>query len=186
MVQRGDLRREWLRVARVHARTLAWIAWYTGRVRGADQLPGPPLGEWLLHVLKARVAIVCGRGVRSELAGEVLTLAAAQGWVAGDDGPFAALVVLQVLGAGDVSEDVGGFAGRVVPGGLVIELGHPPTVRPWHVWRWLRAGRPLRTAAELRAQAWLGFGLYAVEQWAPVDLPRVLVTCGQRRAIPRA
>jgi hypothetical protein len=42
------------------------------------------------------------------------------------------------------------------------------------------AREPLRTAAELRAQAWLGFGLYAVEQWAPVDLPRVLVTCGQR------
>jgi hypothetical protein len=39
------------------------------------------------------------------------------------------------------AEDVGGFAGRVVPGGLVIELGHPPTVRPWHVWRWLRAGQ---------------------------------------------
>jgi len=45
--------------------------------------------------------------------------------------------------------------------------------------------RPVRMAAELRAQAWLGFGLYAVEQWAPVDLPRVLVTCGRRRATPQ-
>ena len=39
---------------------------------------------------------------------------------------------------------------------------------------------------ELRARAWLEFGLYGVEQWAPVDLPRLLVTCGRRRAIPGA
>lgn len=165
---------------------VATSLWYTVRMRGADQLPGPPLGEWLLHVLKAQVAIVCGQGVRSELSGEVLGLAAGQGWVAAGEGPFSALVVLQVLGGGEVTENVEGFAGRVVPGGLVIELAHPPTVRPWHVLRWLRAGRPLRTAAELRAHAWLEFGLYAVEQWAPVDLPRVLVTCGRRRAIPQA
>jgi hypothetical protein len=42
----------------------------------------------------------------------------------------------------------------------------------------------MRSAAELRARAWLEFGLYGVEQWAPVDLPRLLVTCGRRRAIP--
>ena len=39
-------------------------------------------------------------------------------------------------------------------------------------------------AMELRARAWLGLGVYAVEQWAPIDLPRVLVTCGRWRAIP--
>jgi len=153
-------------------------------VRGADQLAGPPLGEWLLHVLRAPVAIVCGRGVASEISGEVLTLAAAQKLCEAGDGPFAALVVLQVLGAEDVAEDVREFAGRVVPGGLVIEVGHPPGLRPWHLLRLLRR-RPVRMAAELRAQAWLGFGLYAVEQWAPVDLPRVLVTCGRRRATPQ-
>lgn len=152
-------------------------------MRGADQLPGPPLGEWLLHVLRARVAIVCGRGVRSELAGEVLSLAAAQGWCAAGEGPFAALVTLQVLGSEEVAADVGQFAGRVAPGGLVIEVGHAPPIRPWQVWRLWR--RPLRAAAELRAQAWLGFGLYAVEQWAPVDLPHVLVTCGRHRTAPR-
>lgn len=158
-----------------------------GRVRGADQLPGPPLGEWLLHVLRVRgVAIVCGRGVRSDLSGEVLTLAAAQGWVAASgEGPFAALVVLRVLGTEEVGAEAERFAEQVVPGGLVIELGHPPALRPWHIWKLLRA-RPLRGAAELRAAAWLGFGLYGVEQWAPIDLPRVLVTCGRRRAIPRA
>ena len=40
-------------------------------MRGADQLPGPPLGEWLLHVLRARVAIVCGRGVKSAVVSNI-------------------------------------------------------------------------------------------------------------------
>ncbi|MFY0537394.1 hypothetical protein [Nannocystis pusilla] len=33
---------------------------------------------------------------------------------------------------------------------------------------------------------WLGHGCYAVEQWAPIDTPRLLVTCGRVRAIPGA
>jgi hypothetical protein len=134
------------------------------------------------------VAVVCGPAVRPELAGQVLTLAAGQGWVSAKEAPeeCAAAVVLQVLGTEVVSADAADAASRVTPGGLVIELGHPPRLRPWQIWRWLRARRSPRPAAELRAQAWLGFGLYAVEQWAPVDLPRVLVTCGRRRAIPRA
>lgn len=155
-------------------------------MRGADQLPGPPLDEWLVHVLRgaSRVAVVMGREVRAELAGPVLALAAARGW-GGSGEDVAALVTTRVLGDAVVAEEVARAAGTVVAGGLVIELGHAPGLRPWQLWRRLRMRRGPRGAAELRAEAWLGFGLYAVEQWAPVDMPQVLVTSGRRRAVPR-
>lgn len=157
-------------------------------MRGAEQLPGPPLDEWLVHVLRdaPRVAVVIGRGVRAELGGPVLALAAARGWGRSGD-EVDALVATQALGDAEVAEEVGRAAATVAPGGLVIELGHAPGLRPWQFFKQmlLRRRRGPRGAAELRAQAWLGFGLYAVEQWAPVDLPRVLVTSGRRRAMPR-
>jgi hypothetical protein len=156
-------------------------------VRGADQLPGPPLDEWLVHALREtpRVAVVMGRAVRSELAGPVLALARLRGW-GGADEDASALVTTRVLGDVEIADEVARAAATVVAGGLVIELGHAPRLRPWQLWRRLWTRRAPRGAAELRAQAWLGFGLYAVEQWAPVDMPQVLVTCGRRRAIPRA
>ncbi len=166
-------------------------------MRGADQLPGPVLAEWLVHTLRPlRTAVLRGPGGGGGTAGAVRERVAAAvrqyGWseLEGDgvalQASHAALVVVTALGDAAVSEPVARACEVLQPGGLLIELAHPPAVRPWQVLRWLRRTRVMRSAAELRARAWLGLGLYAVEQWAPVDLPRVLVTCGRWRAIPGA
>jgi len=164
-------------------------------VRGADQLPGPVLAEWLVHTLRPlRTAVLRGvevsmRGTGAMLHERVAAVAAPYGWTTVDGATdmgidFAALIVIKALGDAIVAPEVARAVARVVPGGLVIELAHPPAVRAWQVLRWLRRTRVMLSAAELRARAWLEFGLHGVEQWAPVDLPRLLVTCGRRRAIP--
>jgi hypothetical protein len=163
-------------------------------MRGADQLPGPVLAEWLVHELGgAATAVIAsaesGRGGTSGALRERVDAAARRyGWSRGGAarGSLAALVVITELGDAAIEPVVALACEGVKPGGKVIELAHPPVVRPWQVLRWLRRTRVMRSAAELRARAWLGIGLYAVEQWAPVDLPRVLVTCGVWRAIPMA
>lgn len=156
------------------------------------------LAEWLVHSLRGRstgllVMAGPGRGGTGGALRERVDAAGEQyGWSrveVGVDAGFAresleALVVVTVLGDGAIAAAVAGACEGLRPGGLVIELGHPPVLRPWQLLRWLRRTRVMRSAAELRARAWLGLGLYAVEQWAPVDLPRVLVTCGRWRAIP--
>ncbi len=181
-------------------------------MRGVDQLSGPVLAEWLVHSLRGRstgllVMAGPGRGGTGGALRERVDAAAQQhGWLrvevgvdaglaatsttsASVDAGFArgsleALVVVTVLGDGAIAAVVAGACEGLRAGGLVIELGHPPVLRPWQMLRWLRRTRVMRSAAELRARAWLGLGVYAVEQWAPIDLPRVLVTCGRWRAIP--
>ena len=163
-------------------------------MRGADQLPGPVLAEWLVHTLRPlRTAVMRGPGGRSgsgaALRERVAVVASQYAWPVIEVGgappdPVEALVVLSTLGDAQVDPAIAAGVAQVQPGGMVAELAHPPSLRPWQVLQWLRRTRVMRSAAELRARAWLEHGLYAVEQWAPVDLPRVLVTCGRRRAIP--
>lgn len=163
-------------------------------MRGADQLPGPVLAEWLVHALRSvRPAVVRGPGGGSgsgaALRERVAAVARRYDWPvlelgAALPGAIEGLVILTALGDARVDPAIAGAVAAVRPGGVVVELAHPPSLRPWQVLQWLRRTRVMRSAAELRARAWLGHGLYAVEQWAPVDLPRVLVTCGRRRAIP--
>lgn len=144
-------------------------------------LPGPPLGLWLdARLGGADMALWSGDGVRrAALAGlrrrPWRELAGARG--------LAGLVVVAAL-----AERCGAPAealAAVRPGGWVIELGVPPRVSLWPG-RWRARRRLMRRAAELRAGEWLARGCYALEQWAPVDAPRLLVTCGRVRAIPAA
>jgi hypothetical protein len=162
-------------------------------VRGVDQLPGPVLAEWLVHALRPlRAAVLIRPGGKSGsgalLRARVGAAAEQCGWPVLAEGVvpegFGALVMITALGDARVEPALAAAASAMRAGGLVVELAHPPSLRPWQVLQWLRRTRVMRSAAELRARAWLGFGLYALEQWAPVDLPRVLVTCGRRRAIP--
>ena len=162
-------------------------------MRGVDQLPGPVLAEWLVHALSPlQTAVLIGPGGKSGsgalLRTRVRAAAAQCGWPVLAEGAvpagLTALVMISALGDARVDPALVPAVEAMQPGGLVVELAHPPSLRPWQVLQWLRRTRVMRSAAELRARAWLGFGLYALEQWAPVDLPRVLVTCGRRRAIP--
>ncbi len=162
-------------------------------MRGVDQLPGPVLAEWLVHALRPlRTAVLIRPGGKSGsgalLRARVGAAAEQCRWPmlteeAVPEG-LGALVMITALGDARVDPALAAAAAAMQPGGLVVELAHPPSLRPWQVLQWLRRTRVMRSAAELRARAWLGFGLYSLEQWAPVDLPRVLVTCGRRRAIP--
>jgi len=151
------------------------------------------LAEWLVHALRPlRAAVLMGSGGKigsGALLRAHVTAAAAQcGWPVLAEGAvpagLGALVLISTLGDARVDPALMPVVETVQSGGLVVELAHPPSLRPWQVLQWLRRTRVMRSAAELRARAWLGFGLYSLEQWAPVDLPRVLVTCGRRRAIP--
>ena len=154
------------------------------------------LDEWLVYTLRPlRTALLPGVGIAGGTGGALYerigAVAERQGWTPVDGrgdatgAPFfEALIVIKALGDAAVEPVIVRACEAVLPGGLIIELAHPPSVRPWQVLRWLRRTRVMRSAAELRARAWLGLGLYAVEQWAPVDLPRLLVTCGRWRAIP--
>jgi hypothetical protein len=162
-------------------------------VRGVDQLPGPVLAEWLVHALRPlRTAVLVLPGGKSGsgalLRARVSATAEQCQWpmLTEEAVPrgLGALVLITALGDARVEPALAAAVSAMQPGGLVVELAHPPSLRPWQVLQWLRRTRVMRSAAELRARAWLGFGLYSLEQWAPVDLPRVLVTCGRRRAIP--
>lgn len=155
-------------------------------------LPGPPLAEWFVYnFADAKMAVWtgadAGRGrVGRVLRATLLALRGRLGWTTlapgqrGLDG----LVVLTALGEGSDLPAAGLAAVR--PGGWLIELGHPPAVSAWRPLQWVRRGRALRRASEVRAREWLGRGCHAIEQWAPVDLPQALVTCGRVRAIPSA
>ncbi len=167
-------------------------------MRGADQLPGPVLAEWLVHTLGGvTTAVFAGAevkvgGTSGALRERAFAAASRFGWSRVDErcmptpASLTALVVITELGDAAIGPAAAQACEGLRAGGMVIELAHPPVVRPWQVLRWLRRTRVMRSAAELRARAWLGLGLFAVEQWAPVDLPRVLVTSGVWRAIPMA
>lgn len=151
------------------------------------------MAEWLVHTLRPlRAAVLVRPGGKSGsgalLRARVAAAAEQCGWPMLAEGAalegLGALVVITALGDARVEPGLTPTIAAVRPGGLIVELAHPPSLRPWQVLQWLRRTRVMRSAAELRARAWLGFGLYSLEQWAPVDLPRVLVTCGRRRAIP--
>lgn len=154
-------------------------------------LPGPPLAEWFVYTFgDAEMALWTGadtgRGrVGRVLRATVMALRGRLGWkpLAGQVG-LDGLVVLTTLG--EDSELPASALAAVRPGGWLVELGHPPAVAPWRPLQWVRRGRALRRASEVRARLWLDRGCYALEQWAPVDLPQALVTCARVRAIPAA
>lgn len=154
-------------------------------------LPGPPLAEWFVYTFgDAKMALWTGadtgRGrVGRVLRATVMALRGRLGWkpLAGQVG-LDGLVVLTTLG--EDSELPASALAAVRPGGWLVELGHPPAVAPWRPLQWVRRGRALRRASEVRARLWLDRGCYALEQWAPVDLPQALVTCARVRAIPAA
>lgn len=164
-------------------------AWYTARVMDL-LLPGPGLAEWLLAALSGKKVALwtgsdAGRG-RGGRAARATTTALRDrlGWVApaGASG-LEGLVVVMALGGVEPPADV---LQAVQGGGVVIELAHPPVVPWWRPSRWAARAELVRRASESRAGVWLGRGCYAVEQWAPIDTPRLLVTCGRVRAIPGA
>lgn len=156
------------------------------------QLPGPPLAEWLVFALgKARVAVWSGPGAGRGASGRVVgatvgALGKRLAWspLGPTDPPGSLDGLVAVVALGEPAEPPALTALR--PGGWVIELGHPPAAPLWRPRLWLRRRRALRGAAESRAGAWLARGCYAVEQWAPIDVPQALVTCGRVRAIPAA
>lgn len=112
-------------------------------------------------------------------------LAERMGWGALTGGQgLDGLVVLTALGAAETLPEEA--LGSVRAGGHVVELAHLPPVQLWRPRRWAGRGALVRGASESRAGVWLGRGCFAVEQWAPIDMPRLLVTCGRVRAIPGA
>lgn len=153
-------------------------------------LPGPPLAEWLLASFAGKKMALwtgpdAGRG-RGGRAARATTAALRErlGWVepAGASG-LDGLVVVAALGG--VEPPLAALP-AVRGGGWLVELAHPPPVPLWRPSRWAARGELVRGASAARAGLWLGRGCYAVEQWAPIDTPRVLVTCGRVRAIPGA
>lgn len=145
-------------------------------------LPGPPLGLWLDERVGAgRMALWAGAGVSRGIAA---ALRRRRTWteLAGAQELAGLVVVAEIAEACEVPAAAQAAVRR---GGWVIELGVPPRVSLWPG-RWRARRRLIRRAAELRAGEWLARGCYAIEQWAPVDTPRLLVTCGRVRAIPAA
>jgi hypothetical protein len=146
-------------------------------------LPGPSLAEWLLATLADKKVALwtgpdAGRGLGGRAARQTTTaLRQRLGWtgLAGASG-LDALVVVATLGGAEPPEEA---LRAVNGGGLLVELAHPPKVSLWRPSRWA-----VRGASASRATLWLGRGCFAVEQWAPIDAPRVLVTSGRVRAIP--
>lgn len=153
-------------------------------------LPGPSLAEWLLARFAGKKMALwtgpdAGRG-RGGRAARATTTALRErlGWVelaaaSGLDG----LVVVAALGGAEPPAEA---LQAVRGGGFLVELAHPPVVPLWRLKRWAARGELVRRASEDRAALWLARGCYAVEQWAPIDAPRVLVTSGRVRAIPGA
>lgn len=152
-------------------------------------LPGPPLAEWLVYRFRdARMAFwsgpEAGRGrVGRALRATLQAVGGRLGWTAPEGGGFDGLVVMTALAEG--SDLPATALAAVRPGGWLVEAGHPPPVPLWRPSRWGSRARIVRRAAEIRAGVWLGRGCYEVELWAPVDLPRVLVTCARVRAVAR-
>ncbi|MDC0718431.1 hypothetical protein [Nannocystis bainbridge] len=151
-------------------------------------LPGPGLAEWLLAALGGKKVALwtgpdAGRG-RGGRAARATTTALRQrlGWteLAGASG-LDGLVVVVALGGAEPPEDA---LRAVQDGGALVELAHPPVVPLWRPSRWAARAELVRRASQARAGEWLGRGCFAVEQWAPIDTPRLLVTCGRVRAIP--
>lgn len=151
-------------------------------------LPGPPIAEWLLAAGAGKKMALwtgpdAGRGRAGRAARAIVhALRARLGWVepgAVSDG----LVVVMALGG---AEPPDAALTGVRTGGQVIELAHAPPVPLWRPGRWASRGELIRRAGELRAGAWLRRGCFAVEQWAPLDVPRLLVTAATVRAIPGA
>ncbi len=163
----------------------------------APQLHGPALVAWLAHSLPAATAVFVAPDTDPRLLREVMPVVDACAWrVVPELSPasevlaISAAVVLTPLGtlAGDTGPEAVRWLANLrrslallTPGGAVVELAHPMRVRLWQLRRWLQRARAVGGAAEQRARVWLDFGLYAVEQWAPVDWPRVLVTKGSWR-----
>lgn len=153
-------------------------------------LPGPPLAEWLLATFADKKMALwtgpdAGRGRAGRAARAMVhALRERLGWTEVEPGGgFDGLVVLVALGGAEAPREA---SLAVRPGGWVAELAHPPPVPLWRPGRWAARGELVRRASASRAGAWLGRGCFAVEQWAPVDMPRLLVTCGRVRAIPGA
>ncbi|MCY1057247.1 hypothetical protein [Nannocystis sp. SCPEA4] len=153
-------------------------------------LPGPSLAEWLLATLAGKKVALwtgpdAGRGLGGRAARTTTTMLRSRlGWVelAGASGLDALVVVATLDGVEPPADALAAVGG----GGLLVELAHPPKVPLWRPSRWAARGELVRRASASRAGLWLGRGCFAVEQWAPIDAPRVLVTCGRVRAIPGA
>lgn len=151
-------------------------------------LPGPSLAEWLLATLAGKKVALwtgadAGRGPGGRAARQTTAaLRERLSWpsLAGASG-LDALVVVAALGGAEPPEEA---LRAVNGGGLLIELAHPPKVSLWRPSQWAARGELVRRASASRATLWLGRGCFGVEQWAPIDAPRLLVTCGRVRAIP--
>lgn len=162
---------------------------YSHLVDHAALLPGPPLDRWLARALRPhpRVGLwsaagggegIVGAGARAALRG--LDLVALDGSDGRDLAVLDALVVLTPLG----DDAAAPHLDRLRPGGLLVELAHPPRWRLGELlWPWPRRARQ-RWAVERRARAWALAGLHDLRQWAPLEPGGIVVTEGRRRAIP--
>lgn len=155
----------------------------------AALLPGPPLDRWLGRTLqpapRAGLWVVTGggeglvgRAARAAIRGrDLIALDDSDGR---DLAVLDALVVLAPLG----DDAAAPILDRLRPGGLLIELAHPPRRRLGEIlWPWPRRARQ-RWAVERRARAWALAGLHDLRQWAPLEPGGIVVTEGRRRAIP--
>ncbi|HEY8376400.1 MAG TPA: hypothetical protein VIK91_07925 [Nannocystis sp.] len=150
-------------------------------------LPGPPLAEWLLAVSADKKMALwtgpdAGRGRAGRAARTTVNALRAQlGWV-DPGGATDGVVVVVALGGAEPPDAI---LSGVRAGGPVIELAHVPPVPLWPG-KWAARGELVRRASELRAGAMLRRGCFAVEQWVPLDVPRLLVTSARVRAISSA